>query len=106
MGRTLQRGQIDGVLLGNNPAHQLDFAVQHVHREIDRSVIKTGCSRRALSDQCCELERKILATPTFTAEGLTGKRRVVERAELDSWDDLGIIETIFALDAERVAAAG
>ena len=37
----------------------------------------------AFSGEAVELERKILATPAFTAKGLTGKRRVVERAELD-----------------------
>jgi hypothetical protein len=60
----------------------------------------------AYSSEAVELERKILATPAFTDEGLAGKRRVVERAELVEWDYLGIVDTIFALDADRVAAVG
>jgi hypothetical protein len=55
--------------------------------------------------ECVELERKIVATPAFTADGLDGKRRVAELAELQSWDDLGIVDTIFALDGERVVSA-
>ena len=56
-----------------------------------------------LSQACAELEPRILATPAFTASGLAGKRRVVERGGLE--DDFGIVDTIFALDAERIAAA-
>jgi hypothetical protein len=55
------------------------------------------------SREAVELERKILATPALTRKGLAGKRRVVQRAEMEAWDDLGIIETIFDIDAERVA---
>jgi hypothetical protein len=39
-------------------------------------------------------------------EGRDGKIRIVELEELESWDDLGLIETILRLDLERVAAAG
>jgi hypothetical protein len=59
----------------------------------------------AICRKCAELERIILVTPAFTAAGAAGKRRVVERAELAEFDDLGLIDIIFALDAERVAAA-
>jgi hypothetical protein len=58
----------------------------------------------ALSTESTELEREILVTPAFTADGLAGKRRIVERAELSAWDDLEIIDVIFRLDAERIAA--
>jgi hypothetical protein len=58
----------------------------------------------AFCDEAGELERTILATPAFTDEGLAGKRRIVERAELSEWDDLEIIDVIFRLDAERIAA--
>jgi hypothetical protein len=57
-----------------------------------------------LSSECWNLERRIVATAAFTSDGLIGKRRVVDRAELE--DDHGIVETIFSLDTERVAAAG
>jgi hypothetical protein len=39
-------------------------------------------------------------------EGRDGKIRIVELEELESWEDLGLIETILRLDLERVAAAG
>jgi hypothetical protein len=58
----------------------------------------------ALSNESAQLEREILATPAFTDAGLAGKRRIVERAELSAWDDLKIIDVIFQLDAERIAA--
>jgi hypothetical protein len=57
-----------------------------------------------LASECCELEKQITATPAFTHAGLAGKRRVVELAELAQWDGLDLIETIFKLDAERIAA--
>ena len=57
----------------------------------------------ALSDECAALEPRIIATPAHSQEGLTGKRRVVERGELS--DDFGIIDTMLELDAERIAAA-
>jgi hypothetical protein len=56
-----------------------------------------------LSVECSVLERLICATPAFTAEGLTGKQRVVRLAEFD--DTSGVIQTIMQLDAARVAAA-
>ena len=56
----------------------------------------------AIGEECSKLEPRIVATRAFTAAGLSGKRRVVERAELE--DDFGIIETIFDLDEERIAA--
>jgi len=55
--------------------------------------------------EAADLERRIAATPAFTPAGLAGKRRMVDRAEMESSDDLGLIETILQLDAERVAAA-
>jgi hypothetical protein len=58
-----------------------------------------------LSTESTELEVRIVATPAFTAQGLDGKRRIVLRAELECWDDLGIIDMIFTLDAERISAA-
>jgi hypothetical protein len=32
----------------------------------------------ALSDECCELEPIIIATPAHTKEGLAGKRRIID----------------------------
>jgi hypothetical protein len=57
------------------------------------------------NEEAADLERLIAATPAFTPAGLAGKRRMVDRAEMESSDDLGLIETILQLDAERVAAA-
>jgi hypothetical protein len=36
----------------------------------------------------------------------SGKIRAIDLEELESWDDLGLIETILRLDFERVATAG
>ncbi|OKO87706.1 hypothetical protein AC629_12850 [Bradyrhizobium sp. NAS80.1] len=55
-----------------------------------------------LVTEASDLEPRIAATPAFTAAGLTGKRRVIGRAEFD--DDDRIIAAILKLDAERVAA--
>ncbi|MGA7071776.1 hypothetical protein [Bradyrhizobium sp.] len=60
----------------------------------------------ALSGESCDIERKIVATPAFTQEGLDAKWRVLTRAELEAFDDLGIIDMILTLDAERVGTAG
>jgi len=49
--------------------------------------------------ECGDLERKILATPVFTAAGLAGKKRVIERAALD--DDDGNVAAVLKADAER-----
>jgi hypothetical protein len=65
----------------------------------------TGPEYDALCRECAQLERVILVTPIHTEAGAAGKRRIVERAELTEFDDLGLIETIFALDAERIAGA-
>jgi hypothetical protein len=59
----------------------------------------------ALSDETSELAKRIVVTPAHTVEGLNGKVRVVALEELESWDDIGLIEIILQLDAERVAAA-
>jgi hypothetical protein len=59
-----------------------------------------------ISAETSQLARRIAVTPAHTAEGRDGKIRVVKLEELESWDDLGLIETIFELDAERIAAAG
>jgi hypothetical protein len=37
----------------------------------------------AFMDECLQLEARIIGTPVSTPEGLAGKQRVVERAELD-----------------------
>jgi hypothetical protein len=58
----------------------------------------------SLSDRTTELAKRIVVTPVHTAEALDGKRRIVELEELESWDDLGLLEVILKLDAERVAA--
>jgi hypothetical protein len=58
----------------------------------------------AIIEEASELERWIVATPASTPAGLAGKRRVIDRAEMESSDDLGLIETILELDAERIAA--
>jgi hypothetical protein len=50
--------------------------------------------------ELCELERQITARPVFTAAGLAGKTRVVERAEYD--DDDCITREIMRLDHARV----
>lgn len=50
---------------------------------------------------CDELERRIICLPAHTAKGLSGKRRVIRRAEFDDHD--GIMESILRFDAERVA---
>jgi len=55
-------------------------------------------------DEASGLELKIVATPAFTSKGLTGKRRVVGRAEFK--DDDGILAAILQADTARVAAAG
>jgi hypothetical protein len=57
------------------------------------------------SAEAVGLERWIVATPAFTPAGLAGKRRVIERANMEPSDDFGIIEAILQLDAERIAAA-
>jgi hypothetical protein len=58
----------------------------------------------AFMDECLQLEMRIIATPVFTPEGLAGKQRVVEHAELD--DDEAVVAAILRADAERIAAAG
>ena len=58
----------------------------------------------AFSEECAALEPRIVATPAHTEQSLIGKRRVAERGDLS--DDFGIIDAIFELDAERIAAAG
>jgi hypothetical protein len=76
--------------------------------EWDRIVAETGEDDpriEALSDETTELAKRIVVTPAHTAEGTDGKIRIIELEELESWDDLGLIETILQLDAERVAAA-
>ena len=75
--------------------------------EFDRLVdIVEGEPRfAAICGECAQLERVILATPAFTHAGANGKQRIVARADLTDFDDLGLIGTIFELDAERVAAA-
>src|SRR5262245_42936606 len=65
----------------------------------------TGPGYDAICREFGELERVILVTPAFTEAGASGKRRIVERAELTDFDDLGLISVILALDAERVAAS-
>src|SRR5260221_8307574 len=44
-GRDLEPSQAADFLHSHDPAHQLDFLIQHVHREIDRSLMNTGCSQ-------------------------------------------------------------
>jgi hypothetical protein len=58
----------------------------------------------AFMDECLQLEVPIIGTPAFTPEGLAGKQRVVERAELD--DDEAVVAAILQADAERIAVAG
>ena len=60
----------------------------------------------ALCDETTELAKRIVVTPAHTVEGRDGKIRIIDLEELESWDDLGLIETILRLDLERVAAAG
>jgi hypothetical protein len=60
----------------------------------------------ALCEESGDLEREIVVTPAFTAAGLAGKRRIVERSELQECDNLDLIEVILRLDAQRVALAG
>ncbi|HLZ03424.1 MAG TPA: hypothetical protein VKR55_14895 [Bradyrhizobium sp.] len=69
----------------------------------------------ALSDECGKLEPLIVATPASTAEGLTGKRRIVAKVGYAGINgnpglacgDLGeLVEAILMLDADRIAAAG
>lgn len=60
----------------------------------------------ALSDQTTDLAKRIVVTPAHSVEGRDGKIRIAKLEELRSWDDLGLIETILVLDAERIAAAG
>ena len=54
----------------------------------------------AFMDECLQLEVWIIARPVFTLEGLAGKQRVVERAELD--DDEAVVAAILRADEERV----
>ena len=54
----------------------------------------------AFMDECLQLEVRIIATPVFTPEGLAGKQRVVERAELD--DGEAVVAAILQADEERV----
>lgn len=56
----------------------------------------------ALSDETAELAKRIAVTPAHTIEGRNGKIRIIDREELESWDDLGLIATILVLDAERI----
>ncbi len=63
-----------------------------------------GAACGAHMDEASGLELKIVATPAFTSKGLTGKRRVVGRAEFK--DDDGILAAILQADTARVAAAG
>jgi hypothetical protein len=56
-----------------------------------------------ISHETTVLARRIVVTPAHTVEGLDGKRRVVALEELESWDDLGLIETILQLDLDRIA---
>jgi hypothetical protein len=76
--------------------------------EWDRILAETGEDDPripAISDETTELAKLIAVTPVNTAEGRDGKIRVIELEELESWDDLGLIETILKIDAERIAAA-
>jgi len=54
----------------------------------------------AFMDECLQLEVRIIARPVFTPEGLAGKQRVVERAELD--DGEAVVAAILQADEERV----
>jgi hypothetical protein len=86
--------------------HEMIARLDGLWAKSDRlaAIDDTGAEYDALCRECGELERVILVTPAFTAAGADGKRRIVERAELTEFDDLDLIGTIFALDAERVAA--
>jgi hypothetical protein len=94
--------QVDAVLLAAIERHSLLWA------QWDRIVADGGeddARIPALSDETTELAKRIVVTPAHTSEGRDGKIRVVKLEELESWDDLGLIETILGLDAERIAAA-
>jgi hypothetical protein len=59
----------------------------------------------ALMDETTDLALRIVATPAHTTECRDGKIRIIELAELESWDGMGMIQTILDLDEERIAAA-
>ena len=61
--RNLEPRQGADFLDSHDPAHQLDFVVQHVNREIDGSVIKTGCSRRYDFAQIGSRRFKVMKAP-------------------------------------------
>jgi hypothetical protein len=94
--------QVDAGLLADIERHG------SLWTEWDRIVAECGeddARIPALSDETTELAKRIVMTPAHTAEGRDGKIRVVKLEELESWDDLGLIEAILDLDAARIAAA-
>jgi hypothetical protein len=93
--------QLDACLLADIERHDNLWAEWDRIAEIDEDDPRIP----ALSDETIELAKRIVVTPAHAAEGRDGKIRVVDLEKLESWDDLGLIETILRLDLERVAAA-
>ena len=66
-----------------------------------------------ISEECAELEPRIIATPAHTEAGLAGKKHVIRvtgyagRAGSPGAGDVDeLVDVILKLDAARIAAAG